>query len=195
VDEERSEQLPLFYSLDESDPDIVILRRSSGGFVAAFSAQGATQRSFIEAAQEDYQQLLARALAGESGRRAPSIDELPEHVALVDRSGTIMAVNTAWKRFARNNGAEPSKVSVGVNYLGVCERATGEHSEDARTFAEGFRSVLFGREEHFAMEYPCHSPTQRRWFVGRVVPLPQKDLPIAIVAHENITGRKLLTEQ
>ena len=46
------------------------------------------------------------------------------------------------------------------------------------------------------MEYPCHSPTERRWFVGRVVPLPQKkDLPIAIVAHENITGRKVLTEQ
>ena len=196
MDEERSEQLPLFYYLDESDPDLVILRRSSGGFVAAFSARGATQRSFIEeAAQEDYRQLLARALAGESGRRAPSIDELPEHVALLDRSGTIMAVNTAWKRFARNNGAEPSKVSEGANYLGVCDRATGEQSEYARIFAEGLRSVLFGREERFAMEYPCHSPTERRWFVGRALPLPQKGLPIAIVAHENITGRKVLAEQ
>jgi hypothetical protein len=195
VDEERSERLPLFYSLDESDPDIVILRRSSGGFVAAFSARGATEGSIIEAAQEDYQQLLARALARESGRRAPSIDELPEHLAILDRSGSIMAVNTAWKRFARNNGAEPSKVSEGVNYLGVCERATGEQSEYAQTFAEGLRSVIFGGEERFAMEYPCHSPTQRRWFVGRVVLLPQNDLLIAIVAHENITGRKLLTEQ
>jgi hypothetical protein len=195
VDEERSEQLPLFYYLDESDPDIVILRRSSGGFVAAFSARGATEGSIIEAAQEDYQQLLARALAGESGRRAPSIDELPEHVAIVHRSGTIMAVNKAWKRFARNNGVEPSKVSEGANYLGVCERATGEHSEYARTFAEGFRSVLFGGGERFAMEYPCHSPTERRWFVGRVLPLPQKGMLIALVAHENITGRRLLTEQ
>ena len=192
MDEERSERLPLFYYLDESDPDIVILRRSSGRFVAAFSAWGATQRSIIEAAQEDYQQLLARALAGVSGRRAPSIDELPEHLAILDRSGSIMAVNTAWKRFARNNGVEPSKVSEGANYLGVCERATGEHSEYARTFAEGFRSVLFGGEERFAMEYPCHSPTQRRWFVGRVLPLPQNDLLIAIVAHENITARKLV---
>ena len=195
MDEERSERLPLFYSLDESDPDIVILRRSSGGFVAAFSARGATEGSIIEAAQEDYQQLLARALARESGRRAPSIDELPEHLAILDRSGSIMAVNTAWKRFARNNGAEPSKVSEGANYLGVCERATGEQSEYAQTFAEGLRSVIFGGEERFAMEYPCHSPTQRRWFVGRVVLLPQNDLLIAIVAHENITGRKLLTEQ
>jgi hypothetical protein len=119
--------------LDESDPDIVILRRSSGGFVAAFSARGVTQRSIIEAAHEDYRQLIARALAGESGRRAPSIDELPEHVAIVDRSGTIMAVNKAWKRFARNNRAEPSKVSVGVNYLGVCERATGDKRSRLRS--------------------------------------------------------------
>jgi hypothetical protein len=195
VDEERSEQLPLFYCLDESDPDIVILRRSSGRFVAAFSAWGATQRSIIEAAQEDYQQLLARALAGVSGEQVPSFDELPEHVAIVHRSGTIMAANKAWKRFARNNGADPSKVSEGVNYLSVCDRATGEQSEDAQSFAEGLRSVLFGREERFAMEYPCHSPTERRWFVGRVLPLPQNDLLIAIVAHENITGRKVLTEQ
>ena len=195
MDEERSERLPLFYSLDESDSDIVILRRSSGGFVAAFSARGATEGSIIEAAQEDYQQLLARALARESGRRPPSIDELPEHLAILDRSGSIMAVNTAWKRFARNNGVEPSKVSEGANYLGVCERATGEHSEYAQTFAEGLRSVIFGRGERFAMEYPCHSPTQRRWFVGRVVLLPQNDLLIALVAHENITGRRLLTEQ
>jgi two-component system NtrC family sensor kinase len=195
VDEERSEQLPLFYYLDESDPDIVILRRSSGRFVAAFSTRGFTEKSLIQAAQEDYRQLLAQALAGQSGERTPSFDELPEHVAIVDSSGTIIAVNEAWKRFARNNGGEPSKVSEGANYLGVCERATGEQSEYAQTFAEGLRSVMCGREERFAMEYPCHSPTERRWFVGRVLPFPEEDLPMAIVAHENITRRKLVTEQ
>jgi hypothetical protein len=81
----------------------------------------------------------------------PSFEELPEHVAIVDGSGTIMAVNESWKRFARNKGGEPSKVSERVNYLGVCDGATGEQSEYARTFAEGLRSVTFGREERFAM--------------------------------------------
>ena len=33
------------YYLDESDPDIVILRRQDGSFVAAFSASGATKKS------------------------------------------------------------------------------------------------------------------------------------------------------
>ena len=53
-------KLPKFdYYLDESDPDIVILRRQDGTFVAAFSAQGATKEGIVEAAKEDYGQLVA----------------------------------------------------------------------------------------------------------------------------------------
>ena len=183
--------LPSSYILDESDPDIVILRRSDGSFVAAFSAWGFTTQAIIEAAQEDYRRLLVLRLSGEEKVK---LDELPEHVAIVDRSGTIVAVNEVWKRFAKDNGGDPNKVSEGANYLKVCEGATGEQSGYAESFAEGLRAVLLGREERFAMEYPCHSPTERRWFVGRVLPFSEGDLPMAIVAHENITARKVLTD-
>jgi hypothetical protein len=46
------------YYLDESDPDIVILRRQDGSFVAAFSAKGATREGIDEAAREDYRELI-----------------------------------------------------------------------------------------------------------------------------------------
>jgi hypothetical protein len=46
------------YYLDESDPDIVILRRQDGSFVAAFSAKGATREGIDEAAREDYWRLI-----------------------------------------------------------------------------------------------------------------------------------------
>jgi hypothetical protein len=46
------------YYIDESDPDIVILRRQDGSFVAAFSARGATREGIVEAAREDYRRLL-----------------------------------------------------------------------------------------------------------------------------------------
>ena len=56
------EDEPLFakfdYYLEESDPDIVVLRRQDGSFVAAFSAQGATREGIAEAAKEDYWRLL-----------------------------------------------------------------------------------------------------------------------------------------
>ena len=46
------------YFLDESDPDVVILRRQDGSFVAAFSARGATKEGIVEAAKEDYGRLI-----------------------------------------------------------------------------------------------------------------------------------------
>ena len=69
--------LPKFdYYLDESDPDILVLRRQDGSFVAHFSAQGATREGIIEAAQEDYRGVLHAEQAASGGewplRRAPS---------------------------------------------------------------------------------------------------------------------------
>jgi hypothetical protein len=57
--EEEPLLFPSFgYYLDESDPDIVVLRRQDGSYVAAFSAIGATREGFVEAAKEDYAALL-----------------------------------------------------------------------------------------------------------------------------------------
>jgi hypothetical protein len=53
-------KLPKFdYHLDESDPDIVTLRRQDGTFVAPFSASGATREGILEAAKDDYGKLVA----------------------------------------------------------------------------------------------------------------------------------------
>jgi hypothetical protein len=61
--------LPKFgYYLDESDPDVVVLRRQDGAFVAAFSARGATREGIVEAAKEDYRELIL-AHAGSRLRR------------------------------------------------------------------------------------------------------------------------------
>jgi hypothetical protein len=72
------EDEPLFakfdYYLDESDPDIVILRRQDDAFVAAFSARGVTREGIAEAAKEDYGRLLEAnadhlGLRGDSDRK------------------------------------------------------------------------------------------------------------------------------
>ena len=55
----EEKKLPKFdYCLDESDPDILVLRREDGSFVAAFSARGATREGIVEAAKEDYGRLI-----------------------------------------------------------------------------------------------------------------------------------------
>ena len=72
----RDPRLPASYYLDESDPEVLVLRRQDGTFVAAFSAQGATREGLLEAAKEDYAALRAR-LARE-GRRPSGEDEGPD---------------------------------------------------------------------------------------------------------------------
>jgi hypothetical protein len=56
---EEEPLLPKFdYYLDESDPDILVLRRQDGSFVAAFSARGAAKEGIAEAANEDYWKVI-----------------------------------------------------------------------------------------------------------------------------------------
>ena len=53
-------ELPEHCCLDESDPDVVVLRRDDGTFVAAFSAWGASKEGLVEAAREDYEALFEK---------------------------------------------------------------------------------------------------------------------------------------
>jgi PAS domain S-box-containing protein len=119
---------------------------------------------------------------------------LPYSVAVLDRSGTIVAVSAAWKRFARDNGAPAlAESSVGLNYLAVCRAASGLSSEGAQEAAAGIRAVLEGSQSLFTLEYACHSPTEQRWFLLHVAPLPG-GRGGAIVSHLAITERKQLEQ-
>ena len=61
MNREEHSFLPSFdYLLDESDPDMLDLRRQDGTFVAAFSARGATKEGIVQAAEQDYGALLRK---------------------------------------------------------------------------------------------------------------------------------------
>lgn len=119
-----------------------------------------------------------------------TIDALSAHVAVLDETGRIIAVNQAWREFAASNGSGSTHVCEGADYLAVCDAAVGEDKDMARDFAAGLRSVLAGEAQTFAMEYPCHSPDEQRWFIGRVTCFCSSDAPRLVAAHENITDRK-----
>jgi PAS domain S-box-containing protein len=81
-----------------------------------------------------------------------------------------------------------------VNYLKVCERATGGDAPCARAAAAGIRSVLAGQGT-FSLEYPCHSPTQQRWFQLRASRLEEAGARYCVVAHHDITARVLVEQE
>ncbi len=98
-------------------------------------------------------------------------DSLNEHIAVLDHSGCIVDANAGWRRFARDNSSQDQCRIDGENYIDVCENASGDHSLEARKAADGIRDVLAGRIPVFRLEYPCHSPTEQRWFLMMATPL------------------------
>jgi len=116
-------------------------------------------------------------------------------VCILDERGEILAVNQAWRDFARDNFGDAYRVSEGVNYLAVCDGVTGEGEEIARSVGDGIRSVLSGREKEFRLEYPSHSPTEPRWFQCRCVRVSGSGPPRVMVVHENITERKQVEQE
>jgi len=121
-----------------------------------------------------------------------TLDSLSANICVINRDGTIVSVNNNWYEFAKSNGADLTKVSVGVNYYSVCKAATGTDAESANLFLWGIHLVLRGEKEMYELEYECHSSEQKRWFIARVTPITTNDkITMAVIAHENITDRKL----
>ncbi len=119
------------------------------------------------------------------------IDALSAHICVLDQNGVIIAINRAWRNFGVENAGDSGSSDIGIHYLKVCQSAKGPGSDEAGPFAVGVRSVLEGKAQSFQLEYPCHSPTELRWYMGRVTPLDIEQGG-AVVSHQNITERKLL---
>ncbi|MFW5860230.1 MAG: sensor histidine kinase [Planctomycetota bacterium] len=120
-----------------------------------------------------------------------TIDALPSNIAILDRGGVIRFTNRAWDQFAAANGAATSNGYRGVDYIAVCDAAVGLDRDLARDFAAGLRALSAGQRCRHALEYPCHSDDEQRWFIGRAAALNVAGERYVVVAHENITARKL----
>ena len=119
-----------------------------------------------------------------------TLDALSAHIAILDESGVIVSVNAAWDRFARDNEHAVTGLAAGGNYLQVCDQSRGECAEEAPAVARGIRAVMAGELEEFRLEYPCHSPREKRWFIVRVTRFGAEGARRIVIAHENITERK-----
>jgi two-component system CheB/CheR fusion protein len=115
------------------------------------------------------------------------LDSLPEHIAVLDPKGQILLVNRAWREFSENNG-ERGLVHTGPgnNYLNACQIAEGPDAECAIKVQQGVLDVLGGIVSNFSMTYPCHSPSEKRWFLMHVAPVGYAGGGV-VVSHVNVT--------
>lgn len=116
-----------------------------------------------------------------------TLDALSANIAIVDASGTITAVNKAWKHFANYHGLAGPSYGIGINYLAICDATTGPEAMAAQEVARGIRQVITGEIPAFHFEYPCHTPISESWFIVHVTHFENTQGIYAVIAHEDIS--------
>lgn len=138
--------------------------------------------------------VTTRVLAAQRLREAgefwqATLDSLTAHVAVLDEVGTIVAVNRSWRHFSISEGS--GEAWIGASYIEVCERS---EDPEGRSVAASLREMLAGKRDYLEVEYACHSPTKRRWFVLRATRHQGSGPVRVVVAHEEITSLRVAEE-
>ncbi|WP_336002362.1 bacterio-opsin activator domain-containing protein [Halorientalis halophila] len=116
-----------------------------------------------------------------------ALDTLSSQVAVLDEAGHILFTNSSWGSAGAGSAAAGADAE-GTNYFDSVDPTADDYAIDA---VRGIRRVLDGECDEFTLEYPCHSPDERRWFLMRATPFEIGGGNFATVAHIDITDRRL----
>ena len=145
-------------------------------------------------------QLLAKAFAFVLARRRSDaavresrelstaiVESLPDKVVVIDRAGTIIAMNERDRTTGRSFASDEH---LGVNYLDLWRRPVLGGAGAVADVRAGVASVLAGTLAQFAIEFQLTDASDARWFELRARPL-RRATGGAVLARIDITDRKL----
>jgi len=118
------------------------------------------------------------------------LDSLNSNIAVIDVTGTLVAVNESWNIFSAENGAYTlADTGIGSNYFDVCSKAEKEGEEYAGAACAGINDVMNDKKDVFYLEYPCHSDQEKRWFGMRAMKF-EGNQSLVVVSHQDISELK-----
>ncbi|MCU1352838.1 MAG: diguanylate cyclase with sensor [Acidimicrobiales bacterium] len=113
------------------------------------------------------------------------LDALGSAVAVLDHTGRVQTVNTAWARGAEGPIDAISGLRVGDDLLATCRAAARRAPSPVEDHvADGIERVLAGRAPRFELQHEVPAPDGARWFLLVVTPLPGQG---AVVARTETT--------
>ncbi|MGK7947750.1 MAG: EAL domain-containing protein [Xenococcaceae cyanobacterium] len=117
------------------------------------------------------------------------LDGLSTQVAVLDRTGKIVATNQAW----RNNtdiGLLVTNAGIGDNYLNLCRSVKNSHKDNAQLVAQAIEEIINDRREEFKLEYSSNLSRQKNWFVINLKQIIDNNSTGVLISQDNITEYK-----
>ena len=119
------------------------------------------------------------------------LNALPPSVCVLDEDGWIVEVNKSWREFGSGNGLSTAFFGVGYNYIEISKNVTGIDAETSHQVANAITNIIAGKQDFFVTEYPCDSPSEKRWFKVFISPLNSEAKKGAVIVHVDISERKI----
>ena len=119
------------------------------------------------------------------------MDALSARITILDEDGVIIAVNTAWRRFADTIGAPTTTNGngIGCSYLTIVGARVLGSPEPEQVIA-GLCEVISGERPDFRLAYSCRGAGEQRWFDLRAIPFSADGARRIVIAEEDITDMK-----
>ncbi len=119
-----------------------------------------------------------------------AFDASPSSMAILDADGRIVAVNRRWEQFSIDNGGERGAY-LGAKYLEMVPRGVDVVLDRIH---RRLSRLIDGHDRAMELEYPCHSPDRKRWFLMRALRFDGNGQESILVIHTDITARRLAEE-
>src|SRR6266436_6027956 len=112
-------------------PQIRFLSKTWKGTLSISMSKHITELKRVEEAlRESYQFLQS------------TLDALSASIVILEESGTIVAVNAAWRRFVPAHDLSASAHGVGTDYLEFCHAVSGQVGTSVQEFLAGLQAVM-----------------------------------------------------
>lgn len=117
-------------------------------------------------------------------------------IAIMDKHGTIILVNEAWRAAANRNPPlhKTTALCEGANYLEILDKVKGLEKENARETASAIRDLATNPRKKFAFKYPCHAPSKKHWFLAEISSFHEKENQCLTISHQEISERQFLAK-
>ena len=119
-----------------------------------------------------------------------AIDVLASRVAVLDERGRVHVVNRAWRQSPHRSRFDLQRLTVGEDFLSVCDAVTGPAADDARAVASAVRDVLAGSNTDQIVQICDPDPVDERWFVVRISGSHDGAAHRAVLVIDDISDRR-----
>ncbi len=118
-----------------------------------------------------------------------TLDSLSARIAILDATGTIVAVNRAWRDFGQHGGLGLDDHGIGTKYSDSYGALLQAGDVQMESLDRGIEQVMSGELPELVWEYPCEAPTgERSWFLMRVTRFRGTGEAHVVVSHDDITA-------